>query len=145
MRGGAEERFIFPIRRVSAYPHRMFPLLLLACSENELVSTKSAPEGDTAAAVPAIVVSPESVAFGEVADGATASAVVTIENVGDGALRIEELSLGGGSTEITWTALSSPVVPAGSAVETVLTWAPTAGLPLADTLFVDSNDPASIA
>jgi hypothetical protein len=29
----------------------MFPLLLLACSENELVSTKSAPEGDTAAAV----------------------------------------------------------------------------------------------
>ncbi len=143
MRGG-EERFISPIRRVSGYPPRMFALLLLACSENELVATKSAPEGDTAAAaVPAIVVSPESVAFGEVADGATASVVVAIENVGDGALRIEELSLGGGSTEITWTALSSPVVPAGSAVETVLTWAPTAGLPLADTLFVDSNDPAS--
>ena len=116
--------------------------LLLACSENELNSTKPEPTGgDTAAALPDIVVSPGAVDFGEVQWGDVATAVVTISNEGDATHSLEGVRLAGDSPEVTWTALDSPILPPGTMVDTVLTWAPTAGIPLDEVFVVASDDP----
>lgn len=115
--------------------------ILLACSENALNVSKPEPMGDTGVGAPDISVSPAAVDFGEVQWGDSASVVVSIANDGTAALSLSDLALDGGSAEITWTALTSPVVPAGAIVETVLTWAPTSGIPLEEALLVDSDDP----
>ena len=79
--------------------------------------------------------------FGEIAWGASASATVTITNVGDDTLLLDGLSLDVDDSEITMTAVTSPVVPPGGMVDTVVTWTPYAAGEMADTLLIDSDDP----
>ncbi|MFZ5481626.1 MAG: choice-of-anchor D domain-containing protein [Myxococcota bacterium] len=116
-------------------------LLLTACSENELVSTKDDPEGTTASLAPDVAVEPAEVDFGEVRVGEDASAVLTISNVGDADLHVRSLALAGDSYDVDWTALSSPVLAPGDAVETIVTWTPLEAGRLADALEVPSDDP----
>jgi hypothetical protein len=115
--------------------------LLIGCSENAIIPKDGDPGGTLPEEAPDIVVDPLSVDFGEVVPGASASAFVTVSNVGDAALTVEELSLAAGTPGLSWTALSSPVVPPGQSVDTVLTWAPTLAGPLDEQLRVPSNDP----
>ncbi len=116
-------------------------LLLAACSENEIVAKNDPPAEDAVATAPDLVVEPSSVAFGEIAWDGEGVAALVLSNVGDAALHLSALSLAGGSEEVAWTAITSPVVPPGGSIETVLTWTPTSGNPLDDTLLVDSDDP----
>jgi hypothetical protein len=117
-------------------------LLLLACTENNLAAKEGAAEGgDSGGAGPDIAVSPAEVDFGEVAWGFDATATVTITNVGDGTLELEDLALAGSSAELDWTALTSPILPAGGTEATVLTWTPTSGEDLVETLEIRSDDP----
>jgi hypothetical protein len=129
-----------PARSRASLPSAALLVLLGACSENEIVSKPEAPDGDTATGGPDIVVTPEAVDFGTLAWNGEGVATITIGNVGTAPLHIEGLSLGSGSTDVSWTALSSPVVPAGGQVETVLTWSPSGPGPLTERLLVTSDD-----
>lgn len=114
---------------------------LLACSENELIAKDGnvAPVADEGA--PDIVVTPESIDFGEVGWNAEGLATLVIANVGTTALHLERLSLAEPSTTLDWTALSSPIVAPGAEVEVVVAWAPDAPGPMSNRLLVDSDDP----
>lgn len=117
----------------------MLLLLFVACSENEFI-VKDTDVPATAEGGPDIVVTPETVDFGEVAWNGEGVATVVIANVGDSALHLEQLRLGTDSPSFSWTALSSPVRPGGE-VEFVVTWTPDAPGPMSNQLLVDSDDP----
>jgi hypothetical protein len=116
-------------------------LLLAACSENELNKIDD-PVPDTAGeGAPDIAVTPGAVAFDAIDVGASASATVTISNAGDAALHLSDIRLEAGGWDLSFTAVSSPIVPPGSSVDTVVTWTPSAGGPLDDALWIESDDP----
>lgn len=122
------------------YPCRMVLLLLLACSETSLTPKPGDPGGLDSGGAPDIRVAPAAVDFGDVLPGASATAALTIENVGDASLGLATLSLAGGSAEVTWTALGSTLLGAGERTETVLTWAPVGAGGLDDALEIPSDD-----
>lgn len=114
-------------------------ILLSACVENELIGKDEDPTGSSTTAAPDIFVDPPSIDFGLVDPDTVAEASLNIANVGDASLLLREL--GSGSTEVSWTSLSSPAIAPGASVDLVLSWDPVSGEPLADRLRIESSDP----
>jgi len=120
----------------------MLALLLLgACSDNNLIDHSKDPvDVEDTASVPDISVTPVSVDYGVVLPGTPTAATVTISNVGAADLFLDGVALVAPESDVSITAIASPVVVPGASVETVVTWTPT-GSPLSAILRVSSNDP----
>lgn len=114
-------------------------LFLLGCSENALVSKDDPVGGDDAVAAPDIDVAPVAVDFGAVLPYDAATAAVVLANVGDATLNLADLSVD--AQDVTFTSLSSPMVPPGGEVRTVLTWTPVSADALDAALEIASDDP----
>ena len=125
------------------FPRRAFGavLLLSACTENKLVKKDdgAAPEFDDT--TPKILVTPLAVDFGLVMAGRSGAATISISNVGEDTLALDALRFGTATDALTFTDLSTSLLSAGDAVETVITWTPTSAGVLSNTLDVGSNDP----
>lgn len=94
----------------------------------------------TSAPLPEIDISPDSVDFGQVDVGDTAPAIVTVENLGAGTLRIYELTLTG-DPEITLNPVTLPLdIANGETADLALTFAPTEQLMSNAELGLVSND-----
>ncbi|MDP2305008.1 MAG: choice-of-anchor D domain-containing protein [Pseudomonadota bacterium] len=119
----------------------MLFLLLAACSENEFI----AKDGDVPEVIdeggPDIVVTPESIDFGEVAWNGEGVATLTIGNVGTTGLQLDRLSLAVATGAVSWTALPSPPVRPGNEVDVVVTWTPDGPGAMSNQLLIDSDDP----
>lgn len=115
--------------------------LLAACNDNEIIKNGDDPPADSSSVSPDIEVSPPSVDFGTIDPADVGTATVTLKNVGDGDLFLRGFSLVGGTSEVTWSAIPTPDLAPGDSVDTVLTWTPTSGHALSDTLRVESDDP----
>ena len=116
-------------------------LLLLACTENELV-LKEAPVDteEEAPGDPDIAVSPKKIDFGEVMLDSENSAVVTITNEGEGTLLLDSPTLVGRTAGVTLSTLGSSLLAAGAKTDFVVTWVAEAG-GLDDVVSLGSNDP----
>ena len=115
-------------------------LLLVACSENNLIGKEAPADAMDTGTMPDIKVTPGEIAFGEVEWGSTHDQVVTIENVGAGTLLLETPVLLGSTASVSLSALGSALLPAGSKTELVVTWVATEGGVLSDVITLGSND-----
>jgi hypothetical protein len=92
---------------------------------------------------PAILVDPPTLDFGqvEVIDGLTQVQLVTISNVGEGDLHIQELSLQDPGTPFDFSALGSVLLAPGEITELQVSFDPGASGLVGTTLLIDSDDP----
>ena len=124
-------------------------VLTMACNEYELVEGKDAQDSITDDSVPDIEVDPGSIDFGDVFSDTSAGAappdevsqVVTISNVGEGDLLIQDLELQDGNAAYTLGSISSVAIASGGTATFTVTFAPETSASVGDTVLVSSNDP----
>jgi len=125
-------------------------VLAMACNEYELVEGKDAQDSITDDSVPDIEVDPGSIDFGDVyaydtSAGAAppdeVSQVVTISNVGEGDLLIQDLELQDGNSAYTLGSISSVAIASGGTATFTVTFSPETSSSVGDTVLVTSNDP----
>jgi hypothetical protein len=116
-------------------------LLMIACSDQEFIGQKDGGLGDdTAEAAPDVTLAPDAVDFGALLPGESATALVTIGNVGTADLFVNDLVFADAEPELSLTALPKPQIAVGASVELVLTWTAASG-PLDATLLLRTDDP----
>ncbi len=119
-------------------------ILFTGCSEFELV-TGGEGDGDFGDGLtPDIQCSPTSIDFGElrVIEGEIATEIVSCENLGEGDLRIEDLSISGDDLAVySLTAISTTLVEPGGKAQFTVTYTPSTDATNAAAIVIDSNDP----
>lgn len=95
-------------------------LLLLACSDYELVEDKDQPPVEEEELVPSIQVSPSSLDFGEVSLGGRQSLVLTVQNVGTGDLTLQEVTLDDAEGPFSFTGPEATLLPPEAQTEIVV-------------------------
>ncbi len=113
----------------------------VACSEYDFHGKDAPTQGESdEETAPALRVSPPAVDLGEVERGSTASAVVTLENVGTAPLDITDLVLASG---VEWSMTHDAIgtLEAGESTDVALTFGPAGAGGWADTLTVRATDP----
>ncbi len=127
----------------------MLLTLLFACNEYDLNRPGDASggedrDGDVTAEGPYLQISPDPLDFGIIGVDCTDSATITLENVGQGSLTIDELSLDAEAIYV----VSEPDLPAdlrpGASIQVELGFAPTTDAVYDAVLSVDSNDPRGV-
>lgn len=89
---------------------------------------------------PDIVVTPEVLDFGQVVEAYSGSGTVEIINAGQGALKLDEVSLSG-DTDVFVLGAATDEIPGDSRFPLPITFLPQAPLPYTATLTIHSNDP----
>jgi hypothetical protein len=115
-------------------------LLLLSCTENNLVGKQDHDTAITEADAPDIDVSPSAIAFGEVEWGSEHTEAITVTNVGSGTLLLASPVLAQSTASVTLSALGSSILGAGQSTDMVVTWLADDGATLADAVIIGSND-----
>jgi hypothetical protein len=123
--------------------HHLVVLMTIGCSEYEV---KQKDDGNLAGideGAPDIEVSPASIDFGmlSVAEGATSTQTVTVTNIGDQTLELQNVSLEDNSAPYDIGAVGSMVVPPGEATNFTVTFAPVTANEATGRVQVLSNDP----
>ena len=96
-----------------------------------------------AQAVPAVVLSPDSVDFGTVTVGSSASRTASIQNTGTGPLSVTGISLcSGTSPEFAWSPSAPLTVAAGQSTTLTVTYRPTGAATDTGCIAIATNDPA---
>ena len=129
---------------------RLIPLLtpalaLVACSDYEVKTTNSDLLGSTDEGAPDIEVDPGEIDFGSilVGSGLTDVRTVTVSNVGDAALEINNLTLA--NTELfevyDLSTIGAVLVPAGGSTTFTVAYTPLTADPANTQILISSNDP----
>lgn len=119
-------------------------LLLLGCSEYDIKGEQPMPEeGEDPA--PDLVVDPSAIDFGAVELGASADAVLTLNNAGDADLELIGLAVTEGADSFSLTRLETSLLEPGASTEVVVSFTPTAEGAVAGSVHVESNDPVQAA
>ncbi len=122
-------------------------LLALACSENNIVEIDNdPPDGENPnVSAPDILVEPPALDFGlhPVNDGnsQTEGLVLSISNVGDADLQVQDVLIGSGPFDLTWTQV--PVLEPEQSVDVVVTYTPTSAEVQTGEVLIQSDDPDS--
>ena len=120
----------------------------IACNEYELVEGEKYEGTDLENLDPDIEVDPGALNFGDVyVDGveeappASITEVVTISNVGDGPLQVQDLYLADEYAPYTIGAITTPLVQPGGSAQFSVTFTPSTSGPTATSIIIESNDP----
>lgn len=117
--------------------------LLAACSEYDVKTTSEVQGVDDDGEQPDIQVDPAFLDFGsvDVTTGDEVTQVITVSNVGEADLHIDDIGLDAGETEFTVGAISSVIIPKGSSAELAVTFKPETAYDVSDAVLIESDDP----
>lgn len=126
--------------------------LTAACSEYDVKTTSEVqgvdddgkqPDLEISTSAPFDAAQPRTVGFGEVdvTTGDSVTETITVSNIGEADLHIQEISLDGGNAEFEVGSISSVVIPAGSSAELPVTFMPFTAYERTDTVLIESDDP----
>ncbi len=118
-------------------------LVFPACMDYSLEGHEpDPPGGEHEAGSPVVLVSPQTVDFGQIAVGESATEVVTVANLGDADLTIQELSLTDSEGPFALSSLEDDRIPPGMEATFVVTWDPMDYGFASGEILVASDDPA---
>lgn len=117
---------------------------LTACSQYELQEIPSGSDGDGDGLVPDIVVDPDFIQFDTidiVAGDEPITVPVTVSNVGEADLHIQDLYLEAGDPSYILSSISSVLIAPGASAEFTVTFDPVQPFEIPESVLIDSDDP----
>lgn len=116
----------------------MVLVALLGCTENKLVSDPA----EVPEATPAILVEPQQIDFGVLAEGEEPTELITITSVGDATLFLEPLEADSPSFDVVLDGMFAPLAP-GDSIDAIVTFSGLDGGEHLGVVEVGSDDPAN--
>ncbi len=129
--------------RTSLLLSPVLALVALGCNEYTIEDKSSDITDEIDDGDPDIEVDPVKINFGELAvgEGETKTETVTVSNVGEGSLSIDDLYLADTAQPFSYSAIGAILIPAGTSTTFTVTYAPITAEDNGTNIVIESNDP----